>query len=105
MNETQVNEPPQCRLVPTSFSIAGGTTDFLLYFGSNSFREGSFLPPPPHLLFSLTPPLASPPCLFVDRMCESVAELLEQCQGQQHMDTQDVSVERENNDFSKKGPD
>ena len=34
-----------------------------------------------------------------------MAELLEQCQGQQHMDTQDVSVERENNDFSKKGPD
>lgn len=37
-------------------------------------------------------------------MYESVAELLEQCQGQQHThtDTQDVSVEHENNYFSKK---
>lgn len=62
MNESQVNEPAQCCLVPTSFSISSGTTDFLLYFGSISFREGSFLPPP-HLLFSPTPPLASPPHL------------------------------------------
>lgn len=71
----------------------------LLYLGFISFREGSFLPPPPHLLFS--PP---PPPVFVGRMCESVAEFLEQCQGQHthtDRDTQDVSVEHERNNFIK----
>ncbi len=94
-------------LVTVSYSISSGTAAFLLYFGSISFREGTFPPPPPHLLFlSDYPP--PPPPLFVGRMCESVAELLEQCQGQQnthtetHIDTQDVSVEHENNYFSKK---
>lgn len=55
----RVNSVLQAVLVTESFFISCGTTDSLLYFSSISFRKGSFLPPPPHLLFSFPSPFSS----------------------------------------------
>lgn len=61
-NDNNMNDQagePQAVLVTESYFISCGTTDSLLYFGSVSFREGSFLPPPLHLLFSFPSPFSS----------------------------------------------